>query len=440
MWNIFLIFIGFSLPCFSGNFFPLAIEESNVEIMKITGRGNISYSLKADLDEDWYYSHLTIKKAVAKSSHQFLSTVHVGIVLDGAKVPLFRTSKSGKVFRRIGSYLESSSNDNEQAIEILRVYDYRNGFYLVPSKKNGNSRVWINENSIYFIQHSTDSNKNGEIQRSLRLKIRKSSAFSEKILASIPLASVFLADSLFFNLQFYKGKYQSTNCGIHALLVAMVMKDPALLESIKIQEDLIGDLERESLTENPTRVVNGLKWVLAAGALHVALAAEDPSQLIDSGAGVAVGLAFLGLGALVPSIEQSVRKNLGIMPKKLEELGVSLLNRLGLNESLKFVRTEKDNFDEMQEDWARILERGSPIIVMERNDFTGGHYVVIHSLCENGGAYIWDQGIFMNTKGHILGPERLRKILDCKRDKKTAFTSFLAGIDRRYVYFHFEEI
>lgn len=440
---IVIAFIGFSLHGFAGNLFPIVLEESDVKIMSLAGNENISYKLKSDLDGQWYSSAFTIISASTRQNEDYQAS-YIGIKRDGQEVPLYRSKKGGTYFKT-GRYLEQSlaSIPSEEVTQAFRVIDYHDkGFFLVqlPNNKIRYRKAWINEKDISYASYSSGVIKNGEAQRVTQLKLNLAKIFNEKISAALPLSNILLADHLLFALKFYRGSYYSTNCGIHSFLAAMVMKEPSLLASLRNEEDLITDLERESLHENPSRVVNGAKLAAGAGALHMALAIEDPSQLIDIGTGVVAGLGFLGLGSFVPSLEKSVRKNIGIMPKKLEKLGEYFLKKIGLNERFKFVRTEKNDFDEVQIDWRRILENGSPIVAMKRNNLIGGHYVVIHSLLENGGAYVWDQGIFLNEKARQLEPERISKVLDCKLNKIITLTSFLAGTDHRYVYFHLEDI
>lgn len=325
-------------------------------------------------------------------------------------------------------------------------YIYENGFFQVHMWSGEDEIIaWISEDDVIEVTRTRywkNTNKLIEVKRqNLKLLERR------KAVHSLNTSGTLLTSDISTLLQFRKEQYCFTNCGIHSLLVSVVMMHPEKLKVMLNKHDLIAQLENSSILNNQVRIEKALKVIIASGALIAAY------ELQNSGLGqelMATMATWFLASDLNPSLEfqKFFRKNAGIMPEKMVSTGNICLKILDLETKHRVELKKENNFDKLKETWKEIIDGGSPIIaLLKRESDSSLHYLVIYAISENNNFYYWDlvgKNYISWSEANITGqnffPEaELERILDCFRSNTFKVMHSLAGIGARFNYLHFTD-
>lgn len=428
--NIF--FFSNLLLAFEKNDVEFTIFCPNIEIMM---GEKIDYKIICKFEPNWY----TVKEEASmnQSLSRNINDCFVEIDWDNSKsVPLYQTTKNGKNFKHTQEYLEQSEQNKIYGLLLERfcVLEYRMGYFRIKLNDSANKkrRAWINRkdvSNVYQIEINNTENKNISTKIS---KLNLINLFNQPGIY-LPQFNVLLTDKLYFILRFDLAQYKKNNCGIHALLTALIINEPKILnEWLKNPNNILCQLEHESLHNNPERLVNIIESTsMIAFSSFMSLTGEYLNPLLCMSVGASFGY---GLHSLVTNIETSVRKNIGIMPKKLEKLGNYALKINKLEHKIKFVKAEKNDLNETYKHWRKIINKGSPIIFLKPG-FASAHYVVIYAILESNDILIIDEG-----SRSSIDFQYLENMVKNKKDWFNESLFLLAGANHNFVYFYFKEI
>lgn len=336
-----------------------------------------------------------------------------------------------------------------QKIDSIEAYKYayENGFFQVNISCGGFRIIaWISENDVIEVTYNRYRKNSNTLIETKRLNLKLLE--KRKAAHSLSTKGMVLASDMDDLLQFRKEQYGFTNCGIHSLLVSVVMMHPEKLKVMLNKHDLVAQLEDSSIPNNQVRIEKALKILFASGALSAAYGLQT-----GLGQDLMATMATWFLSSdLNPSLEfqKFFRKKAGIMPEKMVSTGNVCLKLLDLETKHQVELKKENNIDKLKANWKEIIDGGSPIIaLLKRESDASLHYLVIYAISENNNFYYWDLGGRDLTGNYItwseaaitgqnfFSEEELEAILDCFRSNTFKVMHSLAGIDARFNYLHF---
>lgn len=306
--------------------------------------------------------------------------------------------------------------DVTQAEDRFDVWGHKIGFYLVLTKSG--SKVWINEKDVISVtMNSIDPENSLKLVSSTARNIKYLANNLETCVNSNKLAMTLDLDSL---LKFEKDQYFRSNCGIHALLASLVMLHPEKLDDMIKQPDMLQKLEKSSLSNNQVRL---------AGFIRMA-----------GGVGISLGVRPMVYSSLAPeqALQEFFRENVGIMPKKLVDVGKTCLEMLDLDQEHEIVWKKENNFANLIDHWENIIKSGSPIIALLRAGAFEGHYIVVYGVSENEFYYWGFNGGLGFHLGSYISKANLEKEIDSYKNSRFKASALLGGIDARFNYLYFK--
>ena len=296
-----------------------------------------------------------------------------------------------------------------------------------------NKKLWLHEDDLTNISTwNTESNDENTIFFT-QIKTKINSFMIERPIVSLDLPNILQAYCLLIFLEFESKEYYNNNCGIHCLMASIAMIWPEKLQSIIDNPNIVDDLISNSIDDNMTKLSKSIDIISCASMLAIGSLIPNPTEMLDFMLPVASGVALSGISP-IGNTDEFLRNKIGMIPKKLQKLGNYCLETLELNkDNNQMVFTEQVNFEEVLKDWDSILTKGTPIIVLVRKTTFSGHFILIHSICDND-VYFWDRENFI-----MVSKEKLKESMDCHRTISLKITSLLIGLSHPFNYLYFSK-
>lgn len=402
----------------------LALDSFKVQVLR-----NSNKVITSQFDNSWYElddgEHDTIDKYSAK--------IHE----DAKNIDIYEYIEANNDFILIGKMNTIIPEKLLANLCYCPIKDKKQHFYqiLLPaiptedSKNATKTPVWIHENDIETISKDK-GNTYSRVNLNHFLKAHCQHSLDKKnIVASLNIEAI---------LDCKKGEFYSHNCGIHALLAAIVMMYPEKLQVIADTPNLISELEKVSLKDNCPHLIKGMKMMagLCFGTV-LASGLVSPTEAVCATAAIAALPRLFNVKPFF-KIEKLFRQQVGITPKKLVAMGNALLDTLNITE-VELVLVEESHFDNILRDWPQILDSGSPIIPLT-NDIAcimpwTRHYLVVHGLA-NKECSFWDKQPAEKFQYEGL----LKRQLDNYSGRVMKALSIVGGLTTPFVYLYFAPI